>query len=375
MIQILSEHYLDHHDACVDITIPHVLPEAMRCILDFLYCGTTGIPPAIRDSVLEAANLLQIKNFTDYYPSCVELEGPYETEFTSEKNELKTIEIPLHKQRRRGKRLSGEKYVHSSVSKATVQVKEECEADQGGCGHAGPVEARQRRRKVKSKYSSDIYEVNLPKMRKWKKRKIQSFLKEEANVQKPTGAQQKDEFEEPNKHIVSSIFSSIMNIDQENNQNKFEKTSAMEKASEDFNTDPPPSVCDLPPLPSPVDKKHRTFTSQFPLTVPSTSSSSVAMQNIFVPDQPYFPDSTTKHNSVTSKARSLESPSVAVTSLPPTSLLSRIKELPFMTPPSSIATFPEAQITSPTHHKISETLHEDKNEEEQEDGLFKFQVW
>ncbi|XP_050704521.1 uncharacterized protein LOC126989465 isoform X2 [Eriocheir sinensis] len=379
--KILSEHYLDHHDACVDITIPHVLPEAMRCILDFLYCGTIGIPPAIRESVLEAANLLQIKNFTDYYPSCVKLEGPYETESTSEKSEFKIIEIPIHKQGRGGKRLSEEKYVHSSVSKAAVQVKEECEADQGGCGHAGTVEARQKRRKIKSKYSTDIYEVNLPRIRKWKKRKMQSFFKteKEANVQNPGGAQQNEEFEEPDKHIVSNLFSSIMDMDQKIKQSKFEKTSAMEKAPEDFNTDPPPSICDLPPLPSTValaitDKKHKTFTSQLPLTLASTSSSSVVMQNIFVADQPYLPDSTTKHNSMTLKARSLEPPSVAIASLPSTSLLSGIKELPFMTPPSSIANFPQTQLTSPTHRKISETLQEDKNEEEQEDGLFKFQV-
>lgn len=392
VIQVLTEHYLDHHDACIDITIPNVLPEALRCILDFLYCGSIGIPPAIRESVLEAANILQIKNFIDYYPTSVKL-GLYENENTTpgknyNASRIKKLDIPIQKQEKGTKRICEEKSTHSSLFKAAVQVKEEPEADEGSSGGADVrSEAGRGRRKVKSKYSTDIYEVSLPKMRKWKRRKINSFLEHEKEkmVQNPSEVQQNYASQEPEKDTVLNVLSSVMDMDQETSQHKREKTCALGEVPKDFTTDSLPSLIGEPPPPSPAallftEKEGKILTSEVPLTLASTPSSSVIMPHIFVASQPYLSDSTTKpepiaemscppaivqEDSVALNERSLEPPSADISSIPPTSMFSGVKELPLMAPRSSIANFPQ---------KISEAFHV-KNEEEQEDGLFKFQVW
>ena len=388
VFQVLSEHYLEHRDACVDITLPHVLPEALHCILNFLYCGSASIPPGIRESVQEAANLLQIKDFTVYYPSTMKLEG--QENITPEENLIKpqfnTTETPHQGKRRKRNRSSNDLNADSQSSEAVVQVKEECVAEQGIDG----VGAGRRRRKIKSRYSADIYEVNLPKMRKWKRRKLQTFLKSEKETAVECQAetqQLSNVFQEPEKHTVPSLTTTVINTDEKSDENELLlKTGDIIKNS-----------LSLPPPPPPTDsssfteKVNKSLTPQLPLTLASTSSSSVILPPIFIPDQSYLPDSTTKseasvkiscpspivpEDSVIISERVLEPPAIAIGSPPPPFLLSEVKELPLMSPTSSLESFPLKQVTSLTHHhKILEPLHEDKNEEEeQEDGLLKFQV-
>ncbi|KAK8383340.1 hypothetical protein O3P69_011663 [Scylla paramamosain] len=397
--KVLNEHYLEHRDACVDITIPHVVPEALHCILNFLYCGSTGVPPGIRESVLEAANLLQIKDFTDYYPSSMKLEGLFEQENTISQGkviepQMKTAESPHQRKGRKRNRFSDKQSVHSQVSKAAVQVKEEARAEQGS-GSVGGVGGGRRRRKIKSRYSADIYEVNLPKMRKWKRRKLPGLLKieKEAPVQCPAKIQQSDVSHKPQKHAVPSLTSLIIETDEKCEN---ELTNDNDTTKNPFpvpSSPPPPPPTSLTPLidsSSFTGKENRSPTSQLPLALAS-SSSTVIMPPIFAADQPFLSDAATKsealakiscpsaivqEDSVDINERPLEPSTMGIGSPSPPSLLSEVKRLPMMSPSSSLASFPLKQVTSLTHHhKISEPLHEDKiEEEEQEDGLFKFQA-
>lgn len=385
---------MDHHDACVDITIPQVLPEALHCILDFLYCGTIGIPSGIRESVLEAANLLQIKNFTDYLPFSEKHASFYESDnITPQKNfnvyGIRTRETCIQKHERGAKGEDEGKYVQSSASRVPVQVKEESEADQKICAGTDALQG-QRKRKVKSIYSTDLYEVNLPRARKYKKGKISRFLntEKEAALQNTVRAEQSNMCQVTEKQSMPNVLSSLMDNEQKSNQNKLKKISTVGKASEDFTTTSTASVCE--PMSSSsvalsfTEKESKALIPQLPITLASTSSS-VIMSNIFVADQPYISDSATnpeslmevscvpaiaQEDSVALNGRSLEPPNVGDASLPPTSVLSGVKELTLMAPPPSMETSP----TSPSYHKTSETFHGEKNEEEQ-DGVFKFQVW
>ncbi|KAG0716944.1 Zinc finger protein 16 [Chionoecetes opilio] len=379
--KVLSEHYHDHRDACVDISLPHVPPEALHCILNYLYSGSTGVPPGITESVLEAATLLQINHFTDYYSSSIKLERQFnfkQENIALEENpkepKMMTAEIPYTRKR---KRPSGEQNVSSCLSKPTVQIKEVW-TEQRTIGVLG---ALRKRRKAKSKYSSDIYEVNLPKMRKWKRKKIQRILKTEKKCS--AKIQQLDVSQEPQKHTVPSL--TIVEINEKSDQHELTNTGDIMKVQEDVICDPvstphPPPLTDVSSFP---EKENNTPTPQHLLTIPSTSSTSVIMPPIH--DQSYLSDSTIKtkteemlcpsviiQDSVMISERPLERSMAIASPL----LLSEVKELPLMSPPSSLASFPLKQETSLTHdHKISDPLHEDKNEEEeQEDGLFKFQV-
>ncbi|XP_045114311.1 uncharacterized protein LOC123506350 isoform X2 [Portunus trituberculatus] len=429
--KVLNEHYLEHRDACVDITIPHVVPEALHCILNFLYCGSTGVPPGIRKSVLEAANLLQIKDFADYYLSSMKLEGLIEQENSVSQENLiepemkKTSEISHQRKGRKRNRSSDKQSVDSQDSKAAVHGKEKIGSGQDS-GIVGGVGGR-RRRKIKSRYSADIYEVNLPKMRKWKRRKLPGLIKieKEASVQYPGKTQPSDVSLQPQKHAVPSLTSLIMETDKKcENELTNDKTQPSDvslqpqkhavpsltslimetdkKCENELtnDSDTAKNHFTAPSLPPPLTpfndsssftgKENKSPTPQLPLALVS-SSSTVIIPSIFVPDQPYLSDTATKsealaemscpsaivqEDSVDINERPLEPSTMAIGSSPPPSLLSEVKELPMMSPSSSLASFPLKQVTSLTHHhKISDTLHDDKTEEEeQEDGLFKFQA-
>lgn len=371
--QILSEHDQDHHDPCVTITVPCVSPEALRYILNFIYFGNGDIPTGSRAKVLEAAELLQIVSLICYFQADSSLaQGVSACE---QKNDSK---IPNNSPIKSGRKRKTKKIKSLSDKKTSVhlrQVKKEPALQK--CQTTGTYsddELGRCRRNIKSRYSSDIYEINLPKLREFKSKKLHTAVQkaETLTVNCQVSAETSDDTD--NHHTYAMTMHpgcSTVNQDAAENVLANEKDD-MEKYNEINRSNGNAEI----------------LKSQL-VTLPSPSTSSAVIPQLFTSDTTCLQESSTSQ-SFTAAAlpcvsfieqvpitgisnESFEPSSFAMVPSTSTSLLSHIKDIPLMSSPVSVQHMSLKQEPSKCH--LQETSTDEKIAvEEQEDGLFKFQV-
>ncbi|XP_071548456.1 uncharacterized protein [Panulirus ornatus] len=384
--KVLNEHYHDHHDSCVNITVPNVSPDALHYILNFIYCGDVNIPLAVREQVLEAAKLLQVSNLIDYFqPNCIKLEEMNEEESKVLETEVDKplsdiMKVPPKKRGRKRKipRLQPVIDETSSMNLTKIQ-KEKCiltepkmylDNQLGRC-----------HRKIKSRYSSDIYEVNIPKLRKCKSTGLHSEVKQEQKSE-----QSFEETKESSSHTcILKTNSKLPKMNEDCDVNVLVDNIDVDK--KDF-TNLPPGTSNV------FESKFTKMEDIDPdlLTLPSTSassSSSVVITHLFASDSSYLQESNRSQSlkeipctsfidpqvSMASTTKeSYESSSLIVASSS-SSLLSQIKELPVTASPT-MQDLPLKQVSGISHTQVtSDTLQEKiADEEQEEDGLLKWQV-
>ncbi|CAL4144220.1 unnamed protein product, partial [Meganyctiphanes norvegica] len=148
--KLLHEHFKDYRDTCVTISLPHIPAYCISYILDFIYCGTVNIHPKVFENVLEVAKLLEVSCLLLYF-----------------KQSLCFGEICMPIQKQNEKKPMKNKVLQSiKTNRSNIQDANIFKEDKSG------FQLSRSSRKIKSRYSSDIYEMNIPKLRKTRSKKI-----------------------------------------------------------------------------------------------------------------------------------------------------------------------------------------------------------
>lgn len=388
VFQVLSEHYYDHRDACVNISIPQISAETLQYILDFIYCGNMNIPPAAKEQVLEAAKMLQVVSLIHYFqPDYMNYGGKKISVISEEYRDQSgddAIKVPPKKRGRKRKVLKSDLNAEDEINFFVPEVKREADLQSELRQDENDIFGRCRR-KIKSRYSSDIYEVSLPKLRKFKTRTLKKEGKKiyhSEDYSLPTRENENHHtyaLNNPEVYKLEPESTNNTDIDQENNSDR--KNSA--------NISNISSALDLSsPKPEQIESHLVTLPSSSPSLVPS-----VVIPHLFASASTYLQDATRPQSlseiscgsfigegsaeGVLSKPSYEVSPLVAVSSASPQS--SHIDELSIITPPSGTNvsldnhTLKQQPMLSESQPTTS-SLHEDEEEPEEEDGLFKLQV-
>ncbi|XP_037781522.1 uncharacterized protein LOC119577920 [Penaeus monodon] len=389
--KVLNEHYYDHRDACVNISIPQVSAETLQYILDFIYCGNMNIPPAAQEQVLEAAKMLQVVSLIHYFqPDYINHGGKNISVISEEYRDQSgddAIKVPPKKRGRKRKvlkpDLSAEELHFFAPEVKREDLESELRRDEGD------IFGRCRRR-IKSRYSSDIYEVSLPKLRKFKTRTLSLKGKKEGKKIDLSEDDSLQAMEDENHHTYALNNPEVCKLEPESINN----SDADQGITSDRNTSATISsnISTALDLSSPKSEQIQSHL----VTLPSSSPSlvpSVVIPHLFASASSYLQESARPQSlteiscgsfmgerasgGVLSKQSYEVSPLVAVSSASPQS--SHINELSVITPPSATSTSLDnntlkQQPLLSESQPIASSLHEEEEEPEEEDGLFKLQV-
>lgn len=387
--QVLSEHYHEHRDTCVNITVPHISPDALHYILNFIYCGDLDIPLAFRKQVLEAAKLLEVISLIEYIQldSVVKLremnkDENKELEIVVDKTVSDVIKVPPKKKGRKRKiprvqPLHDESsLVHPTMMKKETLIQNEPEK-------YFDTQLGRSLRKIKSRYSSDIYEVNIPKLRKPGIKGLQNTVKQKRKKTEQ-GLEENNQSSSENENHHAYILKANSEFNK-NNQDFVVDLLVDDKEREDKKY-----LTNLPSRTRTVFESKGAKTEDLvPDLLILPSSSSVVVKHLFPSDASCLQESSRSQClkevscasfiepqiSITRTTKESDESSSLVVESSSSSLLSQLKELPVTASPT-VQVFPLKQVSGISHpQETSDTLQEEKIEdEEHEDGLLKWQV-
>ncbi|KAK4321845.1 hypothetical protein Pmani_007382 [Petrolisthes manimaculis] len=174
LCKVLHDHYLDHRDTCSTIMLPQVSSATLTHILDFVYCGHATIPWAEREKVLEAAQLLQIMSLIAcLQPSTVKVKDGRKAASCLLSSGAMASEIKPEMRRGRKRKNQEGSSANETFSNLQSKVKKKVstDTDHESC-EENPL--GRSRRKIKSRYSSDDYELSVPELRPVKSKPLLS---------------------------------------------------------------------------------------------------------------------------------------------------------------------------------------------------------
>ena len=375
----MREHYDEHHDTCVCIIIPTVPHEILQYILDFIYCGKIIIPLSVQKEVLEAAKLLQILNLISYIEPEVKEQPKYEVKV----NQEKVDDTRLHPKWKRKM-----KHLHFKLNNSLAVHGDGAEQNRG-TSFENKIENynyKRHRRKIKSRYDSDIYELSLPKLRDLSSKHLEvSREEDEKNEMHPKtlisrkGDLQSDssKYKELFTHSCSSH-----HVDEDHKDN-----AKLVKVAE-FSHDSKDDIDFKTTHHDPIKSNLSSLTLQSPCLL-SVGSSDV-VSNYFTTDSSYlhgnseipctsFINSPVSSSSISKKL--YPSPLAVGDS---SSSVPHISELPSTSAPFTQEALENDSLKYiPSIRRPQEALHhpdgnnddnEDDDDAEEEDGLFKLQV-
>ncbi|KAG7159023.1 Kelch-like protein 13-like [Homarus americanus] len=385
--KVLSEHYHEHRDTCVSITVPHVSPNALHYVIDFIYCGNLDIPMTAREQVLEAAQLLQVISLIDYIQSdnsrsvgMSEAE-PAELKEKADNRINDGMKSPSRKRGRKRKLPKIPPVVNESFSVLNIHTQKKADILNESKKY-GDDELGRCRRKIKNRYNSDIYEVNIPKLRRFRNKELYNTVKKKGKSAEHSSKDLNQSSKENENHHTYALNTNVCKMN--------ENVVANVSLDKEVTTSSPSFTCttfDLRPIKTEDLEPHL-------LPLPSTlPSSSVVMPHLFTSDASYLQESSRSQcltdiscapfiEPQDSKTRiteeSFESSTLVVASSSSSSslLLSHTRDLSVTSLPA-LQSLPLKQVPAVSHpQNTSDTFQDEKNEyeEEEEDGLLKWQV-